>query len=135
MKYGLHLAGGASVCDRKVLMDVARIAEEEGCDSLLIGDHIVLPKTIASPWPYEEYNDGKPNYDIYTSMEWLDPFDTIAFVAGITEKMWRGGSQPSTSCPAGASFSAPESAGSKKSSICWAFPFSAAANARGNISR
>ena len=90
MKYGLHLAGGASVCDRKVLMDVARIAEEEGCDSLLIGDHIVLPKTIASPWPYEEYNDGKPNYDIYTSMEWLDPFDTIAFVAGITEKVRLG---------------------------------------------
>ena len=90
MKYGLHLAGGASVCNRKVLMDVARIAEEEGCDSLLIGDHIVLPKSIASPWPYEEYNDGKPNYDIYTSMEWLDPFDTIAFVAGITDRMRLG---------------------------------------------
>ena len=87
MKYGLHLAGGASVCDRRVLMDVARIAEDEGCDSLLIGDHIVLPKKITTPWPYEEYNDGKPNYDIYTSMEWLDPFDTLAFLAGVTERV------------------------------------------------
>ena len=54
----------------------------EGCDCILIGDHIVLPKTITTPWPYEEYNDGKPNYDIYTQMEWLDPFDTVAFGDG-----------------------------------------------------
>ena len=30
MKYGLHLAGGASVSDRTVLRDVAIAAEEEG---------------------------------------------------------------------------------------------------------
>lgn len=90
MKYGLHLAGGASVCDQTVLRDVAMAAEEEGYDCILIGDHIVLPKTITTPWPYEEYNDGKPNYDIYTQMEWLDPFDTVAFMAGITEKIRLG---------------------------------------------
>ena len=84
MKYGLHLAGGASVCDRTTLREVAMAAEEEGYDCILIGDHIVLPKTITTPWPYEEYNDGKPNYDIYTQMEWLDPFDTVAFMAGVT---------------------------------------------------
>ena len=90
MKYGLHLAGGASVSDRIVLRDVAQLAEEIGYEAILTGDHIVLPKTITTPWPYEEYNDGKPNYDIYTQMEWLDPFDTVAFMAGVTETIRLG---------------------------------------------
>ena len=53
MKYGLHLAGGASMCDRTALREVAIAAEEEGYDCILIGDHIVLPKTITTPWPYD----------------------------------------------------------------------------------
>ena len=27
---------------------------------------------------------------IYTQMEWLDPFDTVAFMAGVTEKVRLG---------------------------------------------
>ena len=29
-------------------------------------------------------------YIIYTQMEWLDPFDTVAFMAGVTEKVRLG---------------------------------------------
>ncbi len=90
MKYGLHLAGGASVCDRKILRDVAQCAEGCGYDAVVIGDHIALPTQIESPWPYEEYNDGRPLYTIYTDMEWLDPFDTVAFLAGVTETVRLG---------------------------------------------
>jgi alkanesulfonate monooxygenase SsuD/methylene tetrahydromethanopterin reductase-like flavin-dependent oxidoreductase (luciferase family) len=39
MKYGLHLAGGAQVCGRKELKEVANAAEELDFDSILIGDH------------------------------------------------------------------------------------------------
>jgi alkanesulfonate monooxygenase SsuD/methylene tetrahydromethanopterin reductase-like flavin-dependent oxidoreductase (luciferase family) len=51
MKYGLHLAGGALVCGRKELKEVATVAEELDFDSILIGDHIVNAKNIESPWP------------------------------------------------------------------------------------
>ncbi|MCS6925221.1 MAG: hypothetical protein NZ578_04880 [Candidatus Binatia bacterium] len=54
MKYGLHLAGGAAVCQGSALKQVATVAEELGLDSILIGDHIVLPKRIDAPWPYDE---------------------------------------------------------------------------------
>ena len=89
MKYGLHLAGGALVCGRKELKEVAAAAEELGFDSILIGDHIINAKHIESPWPYTEYygNDVKQlPMSIYTDVPWLDPFDTLAFLAGVTEK-------------------------------------------------
>jgi probable F420-dependent oxidoreductase len=89
MKYGLHLAGGALVCGRSELKEVARAAEELGFDSILIGDHIINAKRIESPWPYTEYygNDVKQlPFSIYTDVPWLDPFDTLAFLAAATEK-------------------------------------------------
>ncbi len=97
MKFGLHLGGGAPVCERQTLKEVAALAEELGYDSIMIGDHVVLPKRITSPWPYEEYIGGKllptsPFYAIYTAMEWMDAFDTIAFLAGVTEQVRLGSS-------------------------------------------
>jgi probable F420-dependent oxidoreductase len=89
MKYGLHLAGGALVCGRKELKEVASVAEELDFDSILIGDHIVNAKRIDSPWPYTEYygNDLKQlPFSIYTDVPWLDMFDTLAFLAAATEK-------------------------------------------------
>ena len=84
MKYGIQLGGGASVSTGHSLKRVAEAAEQLGFDSLLIGDHIVIPKKISAEWPYDEYVGGQTPYSVYTDMEWLDPFDTIAFLAGIT---------------------------------------------------
>lgn len=89
MKYGLHLAGGALVCGRKELKEVAAVAEELNFDSILIGDHIINAKHIESPWPYTEYYGNDPKklpFSIYTDVPWLDPFDTLAFLAAATEK-------------------------------------------------
>ena len=46
MKYGVQLGGGASVSQRDSLKKLAAAAEELGFDSVLIGDHIVIPKKI-----------------------------------------------------------------------------------------
>lgn len=90
MRYGLQLGGGATVASQEALRDVAALAEELGFDSILIGDHIVIPKKINAPWPYDDYVEGETPYAVYTDMEWLDPFDTMAFLAGITEKIRLG---------------------------------------------
>jgi probable F420-dependent oxidoreductase len=87
MQYGLQLAGGAAVCKGEALREVAALAEELGFDSILIGDHIVIPKRINAPWPYDEYVEGKTPYSVYTEMEWLDPFDSMAFVAAVTQRV------------------------------------------------
>ncbi len=87
MKCGLQLAGGAAVCKGDALKEVAALAEELGFDSILIGDHIVIPKRINAPWPYDEYVEGKTPYSVYTEMEWLDPFDSMAFVAAVTQRV------------------------------------------------
>lgn len=87
MKFGVQLAGGAAVCGRDALRQVGAAAEELGYDSVLIGDHIVIPKRITAPWPYDEYVGGKTPYGVYTDMEWLDPFDSMAYLAGVTQKI------------------------------------------------
>ncbi len=90
MKFGIQLAGGAPIRTRTAAKEIATAAEELGFDSLMIGDHIVIPKKITAPWPYDEYVGGKTPYGAYTEMEWFDPFDTMAFLAGITEKVRLG---------------------------------------------
>ena len=90
MKCGLQLAMGASVCGRDALKEVAALAEELDYDSILMGDHMVVPKRIATPWPYDEYVGGKPPYEVYTDMAILDPFDTVAFLAAATQKVRLG---------------------------------------------
>src|SRR5215510_12400410 len=90
MKFGVQLGGGAAVCGRDALQQVGAAAEELGYDSILIGDHIVIPKRITAPWPYNEYAGGKTPYGVYTEMAWLDPFDSMAFLAGVTEKLRLG---------------------------------------------
>lgn len=90
MKYGIQLAGGAAVSQAASLKKVAAAAEALGFDSVLIGDHIVIPKKITSPWPYDEYVGGQTPYSVYTDMVWLDPFDTMAFLAAATERVRLG---------------------------------------------
>jgi len=90
MKFGIQLAGGAPIRNRTAIKEVAAAAEELGFDSMLIGDHIVIPKRITATWPYDEYVGGKTPYGAYTEMEWLDPFDTMAFLAGVTETVRLG---------------------------------------------
>jgi len=62
MKYGIQLAGGAPIRTRTAAKEVAAAAEELDFDSMLIGDHIVIPKKITAQWPYDEYVGGKTPY-------------------------------------------------------------------------
>lgn len=87
MKCGLQLAMGAAVSNWDALQGVAALADELNYDSLLMGDHVVVPKHIDTKWPYDEYVAGMPPYHVYTEWDILDPFDTVAFLAAITEKV------------------------------------------------
>jgi probable F420-dependent oxidoreductase len=62
---------------------VARKAEESGFESLWIPEHIILPVTYRSPYPYS--SSGKIGVPPETPLH--DPMLVLAFVAGITTKI------------------------------------------------
>ena len=87
MQYGIHVNSGASVTDPAVLRDMAQLAEELGCESILIGDHILPPQKIQTPFPVKMDN---PPWHVYQEQDWPDCFTTLAFLAAITTRVRLG---------------------------------------------
>ena len=81
MKYGFTLPNRAHMATPEALAGMARRGEELGYDSLSTGDHIVVPRSIDSPYPYTEGGEfpGAPSGD---SMEMLI---LLSFLAGQTQ--------------------------------------------------
>jgi probable F420-dependent oxidoreductase len=83
MKYGFTLPGRGPLATPERLGILARKGEELGFDALLTGDHILVPKTITSPYPYTETGEfpGGP------SGESMEQLTLLAFLAGQTSKI------------------------------------------------
>ena len=83
MKYGYTLPGRGPLMDPETLGVIARKGEEVGYDAVYAGDHILVPKNIASIYPYSEGGEypGGPSGE---SMELLT---LLAFLAGQTSKI------------------------------------------------
>ena len=62
---------------------VARKAEESGFESLWIPEHIILPVTYRSPYPYS--SSGRMGAPPETPLH--DPLLALAYVAGVTTKI------------------------------------------------
>ncbi len=80
MKYGFTLPGRGPLATPDTLALIARRGEELGYDSVLTGDHIVVPKRITSPYPYTE--DGA--FPGSSSGEAMEQLTVLAFLAGQT---------------------------------------------------
>ncbi len=76
MKFGLAFASSVGT-DPGSALDIARIAESVGFESVWGGEHVVRPARIASPYPYTE--DGKMPGDAETPVP--DPLIWLAYVA------------------------------------------------------
>jgi probable F420-dependent oxidoreductase len=62
---------------------LAKIAEEVGFDGVLVGDHLVIPERLESPYPYSP--DGRPGFE--SDASWPDPWVAIAAMAAVTERL------------------------------------------------
>ena len=62
---------------------IARTAEESGFESIWIPEHIILPVTYRSPYPYS--SSGRMTVPPETPLH--DPMLALAFVAGITTRI------------------------------------------------
>jgi probable F420-dependent oxidoreductase len=87
MRYGLHIGNCAGITEPTVLRDVAQLAEELGYDSILMGDHVLPPRKINSPYPLPVAN---PRWETYQDEPWPDCFVTLGFLAAATRRVRLG---------------------------------------------
>ncbi len=80
MKYGFTLPGRGPLATPERLGTLARRGEELGYDTLYTGDHILVPRSISSPYPYTESGEfpGSP------SGESMEQLTLLSFLAGQT---------------------------------------------------
>jgi probable F420-dependent oxidoreductase len=64
-------------------LDVARTADACGLDALALSDHVVVPETLASAYPYTA--DGRPPFDAGTP--WPDVWVAIGAMAAVTTRL------------------------------------------------
>ncbi len=76
MKFGLAFASSIAI-DGETALDICRRAEAAGFESIWGGEHVVLPTTIESPYPYTA--DGKIPAEPDTPIP--DPLIWLAFAA------------------------------------------------------
>ena len=85
MKFGLAFASSIAI-DHQASMEICRRAEAAGFESLWGGEHVILPSTIESSYPYTE--DGKIPAQPDTPIP--DPLIWLAFAAAAAPTMRLG---------------------------------------------
>jgi probable F420-dependent oxidoreductase len=81
MRYGFTLPGRGPLATPDNLAAIARRGEELGYHFVLFGDHIVVPRQIASPYPYTETGEFPGS----ASGEAMEQLTVLAFLAGQTQ--------------------------------------------------
>jgi probable F420-dependent oxidoreductase len=81
MKYGFTLPGRGPLATPDTLAAIAKRGEELGYHLLLFGDHIVVPRHIASPYPYTETGEFPGS----AAGEAMEQLTVLAFLAGQTQ--------------------------------------------------
>jgi len=83
MQLGVLLPHAGHAAHVAGIRDVALAAERLGFASVWVGDHILFPGKQRSRYPYREI----PAYPVPADRSFLESFTTLAFVAGITERV------------------------------------------------
>ena len=85
MKFGLAFASSVATEPASAL-EIARVAESVGFESVWGGEHVVMPDAIASPYPYSA--DGKVPAEPDTLIP--DPLIWLAYVAAVAPTLRLG---------------------------------------------
>jgi probable F420-dependent oxidoreductase len=85
MEIGVHLPHVGPSATRENLLEFARRMEGLGYDSLWVSDHVVIPRTYASRYPYNPA--GRLGWE---DLPLLEPLSTLLFAAAVTERVKLG---------------------------------------------
>jgi probable F420-dependent oxidoreductase len=83
MDFGVATSTRGALGNRKGYLSVAERAERLGYGFISVNDHIVVPRDIASRYPYSESGEWAAR----TAGECLDQLATLAFLAARTERL------------------------------------------------
>ena len=86
LTFGCHLPVFGPIATRGNVLAFARTMEALGYESLWASDHVVLPYSIKSRYPYNVTGD----FPLPPSAAFLEPLTTLALVAGVTERAQLG---------------------------------------------
>ena len=86
MKIGFMLPMFGEMATSKNVVEMARLAENRGFESIWTNDHVIMPTRIDTPYPYSK--SGK--YIADPKGNQLEAYTSLAFVAGYTEKVRLG---------------------------------------------
>lgn len=84
--FGCSLPSRGPLASPQTLRSLAQRAEELGFDSAWVSDHIILPRQVASFYPYSP--DGTPAFS--PDQPYYDPLSTLNFLAGCTHRLRLG---------------------------------------------
>jgi probable F420-dependent oxidoreductase len=82
MEIGVHLPHVGPPADRETIREFAQRMEQLGYDSLWVSDHVVVPHSYESRYPYNP--SGKMG--AAPDMPFLEPLSVLLFVAAVTER-------------------------------------------------
>jgi probable F420-dependent oxidoreductase len=82
VEFGCHLPVFGPAATRAGLLIFAREMERLGYESLWASDHIVIPHTIRSRYPYSDTGQ----FPLGPDATFLEPLTALAMVAGVTER-------------------------------------------------
>jgi len=86
VEFGCHLPIFGPAATRAGLLTFAREMERLGYESLWASDHIVIPHTIRSRYPYSDTGQ----FPLAPDATFLEPLTALAMVAGVTERVKLG---------------------------------------------
>ncbi|MCP5151461.1 MAG: LLM class F420-dependent oxidoreductase [Ectothiorhodospiraceae bacterium] len=82
MEYGLGIPSRGPMASAEAIATIARRAEALGFTHLAVSDHIIVPRSIASRYPYS----GDGQWPGKTGGECLEQLTLLAWLAAVTEK-------------------------------------------------
>ena len=80
MRFGIGVSTRGPLADPENLATLARRSEEMGFDIISVSDHIVVPKSIASRYPYNESGE----FTGRDPGECMEQLTVLSFLAGVT---------------------------------------------------
>ena len=86
MKIGIHLGNNGASASADGIANLAARAEELGFDSVWVSDHIAIPTSIESQYPYGPPGSFTPEH----TQNFWEAFAVLAFVAGMTKRVELG---------------------------------------------
>jgi probable F420-dependent oxidoreductase len=86
MQVGAHLPVYGPAATREGVMLVARRIEALGYDSLWVSDHVVIPWTIRSRYPYNATGD----FPLSPGTDFLEPLTALTLAAAVTSRVRLG---------------------------------------------